>query len=327
MTTLSASPARSYVACVPHVPLIKMQERESNAALWAAYDARVAEFEAFDPEIVIVFGGNHYQGVHLNLSPTFIVGQIAEAVDDCGGTPGKLDIPMEASLALAAALVEDGFDIATSYAMIIDHGFTNVLASFLDGKIDARPVIPIHINSLTFPRATMKRCRELGEAVGRHAATLGKRIAFLGSGGLSHQTDFIFPQYDTAPSEEIRHFIVHGGGGEISLQKWMDDIQTGMDGLSGGILDGSFHVPWINAEWDRHFLDVFAKGDLAAFDNWSDTDILEKGGYGGGEIRMWIAAAAAGLAAGASSLSVDYYSEHDPIAVGAAVAHAEGAVA
>ncbi len=314
------SGSKCYVACVPHVPLIKMQGRERNATLWAAYDARVAEFEAFDPELVIVFGGNHYQGVFLNLSPTFIVGQIAEAVDDCGGTPGKLDIPIELSIDLAASLVNHGIDVATSYAMTIDHGFTNVLANFMNGRIDARPVIPVHINSLIFPRATMKRCRELGAAVGRWAATLGKRVAILGSGGLSHQTDFIFPQYDTAPSEEVRQFIVHGGG-DISLQKWMDDIQTGMDGLSAQILDGSFEVPWINPEWDRKFLDLFAAGDLAAFDTWRDEDILEQGGYGGGEVRMWIAAAAAAQAAGAPRLDVDYYSAHDPIAVGAAVAH------
>lgn len=309
-----------YVACVPHVPLLKMQAKESNSKLWESYDARVAEFEAFDPELVIVFGGNHYQGVFLNLSPTFIVGQIAEAVDDCGGVPGKLNIPLDLSIALAADLVNQGIDVATSYAMTVDHGFTNVLGNFMGGKIDARPVIPVHINSMTFPRATMKRCRELGEAVGRWASTLGKRVAILGSGGLSHQTDFIFPQYDTAPNDDVRQFIVHGTGA-IGLQKWMDDIQSGMDQLSGDILDGSFHVPWINAEWDKRFLQTLDAGDLTAFDGWQDEEILENGGYGGGEIRMWVAAAAAGQAAGAGQVKSDYYSDEDPIAVGAAVAH------
>ena len=303
--------AAAYVACVPHVPLLAMQERTANADLWTSYDARVAEFEAFDPELVIVFGGNHYQGIYLNLSPSFIVGQFAEAVDDCGGFPGKLDIPLDLSIGLAAALVDQGIDIATSYAMTIDHGFSNVLGNFLKGRTASRPVIPIHINSLTFPRATMKRCREVGEAVGRYAATLGKRVAILGSGGLSHQT---------APSDEVREFIVHGRG-QISIEKWMGDIQTGMDKLSAEILDGSFEVPWVNAEWDRKFLDTLDAGDLTAFDSWTDDEILEQGGYGGGEIRMWIAAAAAGQAAGAPRLKVDYYSESDSIAVGAGVAH------
>ena len=312
----------SFVACVPHVPLLSMQDKAANPTLWEAYDARIAEFEAFDPELVIAFGGNHYQGVHLNLSPSIIVGQIAEAVDDCGGTPGKLDVPMQTSVGLAAALVDDGFDIATSYAMTVDHGFTNALGAFMGGRIDARPVIPIHINSLTYPRVTLKRCRQLGEAVGRYAATLGKRVAFLGSGGLSHQTDSIFPQYDTAPNEQVRDFIVHGGAkGDISLQKWMDDIQHGMDGLSGDLVEGRFKAPWINHAWDQSFLELFGRGDMSAFDGWTDDAILKEAGYGGGEVRMWIAAAAAGQAAGAPPMRVDYYSSEDKIAVGAAVAH------
>ena len=219
---------------------------------------------------MIAFGGNHYQGVHLNLSPSIIVGQIAEALDDCGGTPGKLDVPMQTSVELAAALVEDGFDVATSYAMTVDHGFTNALAAFMGGRIDARPVIPIHINSLTYPRVTLKRCHQIGEAVGRHAATLGKRVAFLGSGGLSRQTDSIFPRYDTAPSEQVRDFIVHGGArDDISLQKWVDDIQHGMDGLSGDLVEGRFKAPWINHAWDQSFLELFGRGDMSAFDSWT----------------------------------------------------------
>lgn len=316
----SRNVAEAYVACVPHVPLLAMQERSANQSLWASYEARIAEFEAFDPELVIVFGGNHYQGVFLNLSPSFIIGQFATAVDDCGGVPGKLDIPLDISIGLAAALVDQGIDVATSYAMTIDHGFSNVLGNFLRGDLGSRQVIPVHINSLIYPRATMKRCREVGAAIGTFAAGLCKRVAILGSGGLSHQTNFIFPQFDTAPNDDVRDFIVHGRG-NISIEKWMGDIQTGMDKLSSEILDGSFSVPWINAEWDRKFLDTLGAGDLSAFDDWTDADILDQGGYGGGEIRMWIAAAAAGQAAGAAQLKIDYYSDSDPIAVGAAVAH------
>ena len=36
---------------------------------------------------------------------------------------------------------------------------------------------------------------------------------------------------------------------------------------------------------------------------------------------MWIAAAAAAQAAGANAITVDYYSDKDPLAVGTAVAH------
>ncbi len=66
--------------------------------------------------------------------------------------------------------------------MQVDHGFSGILHAFM-GSLDARPVVPIFVNALCHPRPTFKRCREFGEAVGQFAATLGKRVAFLGSGG------------------------------------------------------------------------------------------------------------------------------------------------
>lgn len=319
-----ADQTSAYVACVPHVPLLSLQEKTQNQPMWDAYDARVAEFDAFDPDVVVVFGGDHYSNIHLKLAPTFLLGHVAEAIDDCGGTPGKLDVPMDLSTALAEALVENGFDIAVSYAMTVDHGFSNVLGCFFHGKLDAKPVIPIHLNTLTDPRPTLKRCRQLGEAIGAWAKSTGKRVAFLASGGLSHQTNFIFPQYHNAPDDNVRSFIVHGAaGGTISDQKWHGDIEEGMGKLSSDLVSGEFKAPWINKAWDEDFLSVIGSGDLARFDSWTDADILEKAGYGGGEVRGWVAAAAAGQAAGAPPLNVDYYSEKTTFAVGAGVAHSE----
>ena len=311
-----------YVACAPHVPLLSIQDRSHVAELWRAYDDRIAEYDAFAPDLTIVFGGNHYQGVHLNLAPTFIVGQIAKAIDDCGGMPGTLDVPLALSTALAEALVEDGFDIATSYAMIVDHGFSNVLGNFLHGELGARPVIPVHINSLSAPRPTFKRCRQLGEAVGRWAATLDKRVAFLGSGGLSHQTDSIFPQYENAPDQAMRDYMVHGGTkGPLNQKIFNDNMVPAMTELSHGLASGAGIDTGINAAWDRDFLAVLGGGDLTGFDGWTDADVLARAGYGGGEVRMWIAAAAAGQAAGAERIAIDYYSDRDPLAVGTAIAH------
>jgi 2,3-dihydroxyphenylpropionate 1,2-dioxygenase len=313
------------MACVPHVPLITMQDRAVNAGLWGEYQKRIEEFRRFDPQLVVVFGGDHYDGLHLKLMPQFVVGQVAEALDDCGGFPGRLNVPRDIALKCAEYLTDAGFDIATSYAMEVDHGFSNVMHAFM-GTLDAYPVLPIHINSLCHPRPTFKRCRQLGEAIGKFAGDLGLRVAFLGSGGLSHQTDFIFPQYDTAPDERTRAFIVHGGAkGELSRRQWMADVQKGMSHLSAQLVDGSFTAPWINKDWDQGFLEVFSSGELSTFDGWTDHDVIQAAGYGGGEVRQWIAAAAAAGSAGASAPVIDYYSSKDKIAVGAAIAHAVGA--
>lgn len=324
---MSNSPKSSlaYVACVPHVPFLSMQARSVNSEFWNAYEDRIAELRAFDPELVVVFGGDHYDGIHLKLMPAIVVGQIAAGLNDCGGTAGALNVPADIAYACAETLIEDGFDIATSYAMEVDHGFTNVIQNFL-GSLQTKPILPIHINAMCDPKPTFKRCRELGDAVGRFAAGLGKRVAFLGSGGLSHQTDFIFPQYTTAPSESIRDFIVHGGAkGEISRDKWMQDIQGGMDGLNAKLLANNLDVPWINRAWDESVLEIVASGDLKRFDAWKCRDVTKAAGYGGGEIRQWIAAVAAAQAAGVKQVGVDYYSDKTKFAVGVGVVHGESA--
>jgi len=312
---------RSYVACVPHVPLLTLQGREANRDLWEAYDARVDELRRFDPELVVAFGGDHYDNLFLKLSPQFVVGYIAEGVDDVGGRPGKLDVPIETAKAMATFLVEEGFDVATSHAMRIDHGFTNVLGNFLD-SLEARPVVPIHINTIADPRPTLRRCRQLGAAIGRFAGTLGKRVAFLGSGGLSHQTDFIFPQYETAPDETMRTYIVHGDDqGTLTRDVWMRRIKDDMTDLSSRLLRGEFKAPWINRQWDEEFLRAVTSGDLTQLDGWTDRQVLDAAGYGGGEVRQWIAAVAAAEAAGSGKLVIDYYSPETTLAVGAGVIH------
>lgn len=320
--TSSASAGSTYLACVPHVPLVSMQEQAVNPAFWAAYHARVRQFQEFDPELVIVFGGDHYDSIFLKMMPQFVVGQIAEAVGDCGGYAGRLNVPRDIASACATHLVRNLFDINVSYAMELDHGFSNVLHHFI-GALDAKPVLPIHINSLCDPQPTFKRCRQLGAEIGCFAASLNKRVAFLGSGGLSHQTNFIFPQYDTAPSDEVRNYIVHGGAqGGITREQWMADVDSGMKNLSADLQAGRFKAPWINSQWDREFLDIFGSGDLSGFDDWTDEQVQAAAGYGGGEIRQWIAAAAAAQAAGSGAVVVDYYSADTTFAVGAAVAHA-----
>lgn len=314
--------ARAYGACVPHVPFVSLQQRALLPGFWAAYEARIAEFRAFDPELVIAFGADHYDGLHLKLMPSMLVGLIAEAMADTGGFPGRLDIPRDIAMALAEFLVEQEFDIAFSYAMSLDHGFSSVLHHFL-GAIDARPVIPVHINALCHPRPTLRRCRRLGEAIGRYAAGLGQRVAFLGSGGLSHDTSNIFPQYDAAPDEAIRDFIVHGGTrGPITHAAWLATGHAVMDQLLAPVAARTHTNGRNNEAWDRRFLRELTGPDLAAFDAWRDDEMVAAAGSGAGEIRQWVAAMAAARAAGAGAVCLDFYEADNALDVGTAVVHA-----
>lgn len=313
---------KAFLGCVPHVPFIMLQDRAANQPFWDAYDAQARALQAFDPEIVFVFGSDHYSGQHLRLMPPFIIGLSADAIDDDGGFPGKLQVPQDIALACAEQLIDAQFDIATSFAMEVDHGFSSVLHHFL-GSIDARPTIPIFVNALCHPRPTLRRCRRIGEAIGDYAASLGRRVAFLASGGLSHETGDIFPQFDSAPDDRTRDFIVHGGSkGEISRESWLQDMHQGLLHVNGMLLDRVPGVGEIKPSWDDEFLAKFAAGRLEVFDAWSDADLLARGGNGAGEVRQWIAAAAAAQHAGAGPISIDFYQHGLPMGVAAVVAHA-----
>ncbi len=321
-TSMEQQKGAAFSACVPHAPMMKLQARRHNEAFWAEYDRLVDEFERFDPELVIVFGGDHVNTMHLSLMPSFMVGQAAEAIEDWGGAQGVLDVPGDLAIDLADTLIDADFDIATSYAMKVDHGFSAVLDAFLRGDLASVPVIPVFINSHYRPRPSLRRCRELGAAIGEWAGKLGKRVAFLGSGGLSHDVSMIFPQYENAPDEKTRDIMVHGHEKlGIDLQESLETVRQIMTGHAEDLLKGGESPVAANPSWDKEFLDAFG-GDLKAFDAWSDEKVLAGGGSGGGEVRMWIAAGAAGLAAGSAPIEIDYFTPRSTLGFGLGLAHA-----
>lgn len=319
---MADSTRKAFLGCVPHAPFMMLQDRNLNRPFWDAYGEQVRAFREFDPELVFVFGADHYSGQHMRLMPAFAIAQAAQAIDDDGGCPGRLDVPFDLSLACATYLIESGIDVATSFSMDVDHGFSAVIGHFL-GSIDARPVVPVFVNSLAAPRPTFKRCRMLGEAIGTFAARLGKRVAFLGSGGLSHETADVFPQWLDAPDQRTRDYILHGGSkGDLTRETWLSEMHEGLQVVNGLLLDKVPGVGEIREDWDDAFLRLFTAGDLTVFDEWKDADVLREGGNGAGEVRQWIAAAAAARKAGAGPISIDFYSHGLPMGVASVVAHA-----
>jgi 2,3-dihydroxyphenylpropionate 1,2-dioxygenase len=307
---------------VPHLPFITIQSRQMNAPFWAAYEKQAAALRTLEPELVFVFGSDHYEGQHLSSMPIFMVGHAAQAVDDLGGFPGQLNVPTELARACAEYLVQEEFDVTVSYAMTVDHGFSSVLHHTF-GSVDAYPVIPLFVNALSHPRPSLRRCRRFGAAVGRFAAGLGKRVAFLGSGGLSHETGEVFPQVHETQDQTMRDFLIHGGTrGSLSRSQWRASLNSGLAEVNKLLVERVPGVGEVRREWDQEFLrTLVASPDLQAFDAWEDAQILNSGGNGGGEIREWIAALAAAHAAGASAPQVDYYEAGTSIGVAAVVVH------
>lgn len=323
---MSQAPAAAFHAvCLPHLPFMTIQDRALNGPFWEAVEARAAELAAFDPELVFVFGSDHYEGQHMRCMPTFAVGHAAEAIADQGGFPGTLRVPEDIARACTKFLVDEEFDVASSWAMRVDHGFSAATHHLL-GAVDARPVVPVFINALCDPRPTFRRCRRLGDAVGRFAATLGRRVAFIGSGGLSHETGDIFPQVHEVRDPALRDWLIHGGArGAITPDVWRANLNAGLAEVNKLLMAFTPGVGDVRPAWDERFLELLAAGDLAVFDAWTDARVMREGGNGAGEVREWIAALAAAAAAGAGQIRVDHYEAGTSIGVAAAVVHAAAA--
>src|SRR6266403_3743256 len=181
-----------------HSPLLNLPGPSAEllddieSAIGAARDF-VADY---DPELVVIFSPDHYNGFFYKLMPPFCIGTAAQGVGDYGTQAGPLNVATDIANECATAVLESGVDVAISSSMEVDHGTVQPLQK-LFGDAASRPVIPIFINSVATPLGPLRRVRALGAAVGTYLATLGKRVLVLGSGGLSH--DPPVPTLATAP--------------------------------------------------------------------------------------------------------------------------------
>ncbi|WP_280463429.1 3-carboxyethylcatechol 2,3-dioxygenase [Nocardia carnea] len=302
------------VCCVSHSPLLELPGpgRELLSEIGGALDQAREFVRNFDPELVVLFAPDHYNGFFYKLMPPFCLGTAAAGVGDYGTHSGPLNVPGEQALALAEALLEAGIDIATSAEMSVDHGTVQPLQQ-LFGEVTARPVIPIFLNSVATPLGPLRRVRALGTAVGQHLATLGKRVLVLGSGGLSH--DPPVPQRATAPPPVLER-IVHG---RPMTTEQRQARQAAVMAAAAEFTAGEGPLQPLNPDWDREFLELVDTGGLAAVDSWSNSEITRIAGNSAHEVRTWVAAFAALAAQGAYRTTVRYYRPSPELIAGFAI--------
>jgi 2,3-dihydroxyphenylpropionate 1,2-dioxygenase len=268
--------------------------------------------EDFDPEIVVIFAPDHYNGFFYKLMPPFCIGTEAQGVGDYGTHKGPLDVPEAMAVGCAKAVLSAGVDIAISANMEVDHGTVQPLEK-LFGSATARPVIPIFINSVATPLGPLHRCRTLGTAVGSHLATLGKRVLLVGSGGLSH--DPPVPTLATATPQVVER-IVHG---RPMTPEQRSARQTAVMDAAKSFAAGDSDLAPLNPEFDRQFLEIVDSGHLGDLDTWSNSFIANEGGNSAHEIRTWVAAFSALAAAGPYRTDVRYYRPAPELIAGFAV--------
>jgi len=279
-----------------------------DAALTQARDF----VEDFNPEIVVIFAPDHYNGFFYKLMPPFCIGTEAQGVGDYGTHKGPLDVPQATAVACAKAVLSAGVDIAISANMDVEHGTVQPLEK-LFGDATARPVIPIFINSVATPLGPLHRCRTLGTAVGSYLATLDKRVLVVGSGGLSH--DPPVPTLATATPAVVER-IVHGA--PMTPEQRLTR-QTAVMDAAKNFAGGESDLAPLNPEWDQQFLEILDGGQLDELDKWSNPFITAEGGNSAHEIRTWVAAFAALAATGPYATGLRYYKPAPELIVGFAV--------
>jgi 2,3-dihydroxyphenylpropionate 1,2-dioxygenase len=249
--------------------------------------ARVAAaVRALAPDAAVVIGPDHFHANFYDVMPPFVLGvEEAQAFGDFGGRSGPLPVASALAWAVRDGLAADGFDIALSYALTVDHGIVQSY-DMLRGLAEL-PMVPLVINTAAPPLPPSWRCVALGRSLGAaiRAADAG-RVLIIASGGLSHWLPSNDPR-DAAVPAERRAAMIHG----------RRDVRAFSAAREPRVraLGGNPDAP-VNAAWDSWFLKQLTAGDLGPVAGLGDAALEERAGSGGHEIRTWLTGfAAAGL--------------------------------
>jgi aromatic ring-opening dioxygenase catalytic subunit (LigB family) len=217
-----------YACAMSHAPgITAWQEAAPPAQLKAVTDGFAqlhASFTAARPEKMLVLTSEHWANFFLDHVGAFCLGR-AESYEGPVEPWLKLatrSIPGDP--VLAKRLLEDaysnGFELSHAHELRFDHG-TMVPLNFLTPDFDV-PLVPIIFNTLAPPRASAKRCYELGQVLRHSLDTSSERIAVVATGGMSHDPGernhgFIDQAFDHRFLEQM------SGGDARALAAYSDD--------------------------------------------------------------------------------------------------------
>ena len=234
------------------------------------------------PDLVVIVGSNHFRGMWLDLMPPFTIGlDQVEAVGEHGTPKGPLPTDPAAAQAIHQSLLDDGFDVAMSTDLQVDHGITHAVQYIVP---DGVPIVPLVVNVFGPPLPSLGRCLALGAALRRAVRDRveGRRVAVIGTGGLSHQIPFPDWRSASGPTEEFLAESFRIGRG-----RW-EEFEVKRRPLVVGA------PPRISEPFDRDFLAALERGGLVGFaEDLSNDELVTTAGNGGNEVRAWLIMAAA----------------------------------
>jgi 2,3-dihydroxyphenylpropionate 1,2-dioxygenase len=267
---------------ISHSPFATMLPPPDAAApggRFLADAARVADaVAALAPDALVVIGPDHFHANFYDVMPPFVLGvEEAEAFGDFGSRSGPLPVASELAWSIRDGLAGDGFDIALSYALTLDHGV--VQGYDMIGGRAGLPLVPLVVNTAAPPLPSMPRCVALGRSLG--AAIRGAdagRVLIVASGGLSHWLPPNDPRDSSVPAER-RTAMIHG---RRDVRAFSAVREPGVRALAGNP-----DAP-VNAAWDAWFLKQLVAADLGPVTDLGDEGLQERAGSGGHEIRSWL---------------------------------------
>jgi 2,3-dihydroxyphenylpropionate 1,2-dioxygenase len=279
--------------CASHSPL--MNDGEASDAtrqkVGRAFGELARFAETFDPDFVIQFAPDHFNGLFYDLMPAFCVGVAAESIGDWGTAAGILNVPEETAHALTVQLLNNDIDVAVSDKMQVAHGFVQIWENTVASALRF-PVVPVFINCAAPPLPGFRRARLLGEAAGRFALASGKKVLFAASGGLSH--DPLTPQMANAPADLRARLIANRDQSAQERESREQRVLSAGRRAAAGDAD----ILPVSEAWDHAFLQQFRDAPMAEFDNVKMPDLVQVAGRGGPEVLCWVAAMAAVSVAG-----------------------------
>ena len=146
-----------------------------------------AAVHALAPDAVVVIGPDHFHANFYDAMPPFALGvEEAEAFGDFGSRSGPLPVASGLAWSIRDGLARDGFDIALSYALTVDHGIVQSY-DMVRGEADL-PLVPLVVNTAGPAAAADAALRGAGPFAGRRRSgpPMPGRVLILASGGLSH---------------------------------------------------------------------------------------------------------------------------------------------
>jgi 2,3-dihydroxyphenylpropionate 1,2-dioxygenase len=245
--------------CASHSPGMMRDSDHSQGVEFRRGLARAREaVEAFSPELVVIFGTDHWRGFPENV-PAVAVMTAAAGLGDLGSPEGPYRVPEELAVDTAQSMLRRGIDCALVRKGRLDHGFGQTADDVLGG-IDRYPVLPVFLNCALPPLMTPARAAVIGRAIGdilRHAG----RVLFLASGGLSHDPPSL-AESAYGLSEADRRNLNVAGAAEAARR--------------------------VRPDLDERLLKALSRRDsawVAGPEDW----YLPSAGGGGNEIRTWLA--------------------------------------